>query len=136
MVKFLKRSIFDRLQELLGFFPIVGIVGARQVGKTTLAKIFSEDSVYLDLEDDRDRAKLQNDPLYFFQQYSDRTVILDEVQLMPEISRALRGVIDADRRPGRFILLGSASPVLLKQTSESLAGRIATSNCAHSFWGN
>jgi uncharacterized protein len=125
MVKLIERSLRPKLIELLSYFPAVGLVGARQVGKTTLAKSMGGDTMYLDLEDDRDRAKLEYDPQFFFQQFSDKTCILDEVQQMPEIFKILRGVIDSDRRSGRFILLGSASPILLKQSSESLTGRIA-----------
>lgn len=125
MEEYIPRYVGPHIRELLGFFPAVGVVGARQVGKTTLVKSLGIDSIYLDLENDRDRAKLAADPQFFLQQHNDRCVILDEVQQMPEIFRLLRGIIDADRRPGRFILLGSASPELLRQSSESLAGRIA-----------
>lgn len=125
MVKYISRSIESRLRELISFYPAVGLVGARQVGKTTLVKTLGQNFIYLDLEDDRDRAKLSADPHFFFQQYTDRCIILDEVQQMPEIFRLLRGAIDENRRPGRFVLLGSASPDLLRQSSESLAGRIA-----------
>ena len=109
----------------MGYFPAVGIVGARQVGKTTLVKALDMETVYLDLEDERDRAKLAADPHFFLKTYQDQCVVLDEVQQMPEIFRLLRGIIDEYRWPGRFILLGSASPELLRQSSESLAGRIA-----------
>lgn len=125
MVKYIHRTVEHELIRLLEFFPAVGIVGARQVGKTTLVKAWNKELVYLDLEDDRDRAKLAADPHFFLQMHKDRCVVLDEVQQMPEIFRMLRGIIDEDRRPGRFILLGSASPELLRQSSESLAGRIA-----------
>lgn len=125
MVNYLRRSIEQHVLSLLSYFPAVGIVGARQVGKTTLVKALDPTFVYLDLEDDRDRAKLSADPHFFFKTYENRCVVLDEVQQMPDIFRQLRAVIDENRRPGRFILLGSASPELLRQSSESLAGRIA-----------
>lgn len=125
MVKYIERTIDPELRKLLSYFPAVGVVGARQVGKTTLVKALDIDAVYLDLEDDRDRAKLAADPHFFLKTYEGQCVVLDEVQQMPEIFRLLRGIIDANRRPGRFILLGSASPELLRQSSESLAGRIA-----------
>lgn len=125
MVKYISRSIENELRKLLSYFPAVGIVGARQVGKTTLVKSLGKDMVYLDLEDDRDRAKLAADPRFFLKTYENQCVVLDEVQQMPEIFRVLRGMIDENRQPGRFILLGSASPDLLRQSSESLAGRIA-----------
>lgn len=125
MEKYISRTIETNVLELLKFFPAVGIVGPRQVGKTTLVKVLNKNFVYLDLEDDRDRAKLSADPYFYFRENSDRCIVLDEVQQMPEIFRLLRGIIDENRRPGRFILLGSASPELLRQSSESLAGRIA-----------
>jgi len=125
MERYIPRAIEPELKKLLSFFPAVGIVGARQVGKTTLVRRWDRDFVYLDLEDDRDRAKLAADPHFFLERHKDKCVVLDEVQQMPDIFRLLRGVIDQNRRPGRFVLLGSASPELLRQSSESLAGRIA-----------
>lgn len=112
----------------MGYFPTVGIIGPRQVGKTTLAKAALKDtkqaSVYLDLENPEDEAKLF-DPLLFFRDNSQKCIILDEIQRKPELFPILRSIIDEDRRPGRFILLGSASPGLIRDSSESLAGRIA-----------
>src|SRR3546814_11062263 len=70
-----------------------------------------------------DREKLK-DPGFYFSQYPEKSFILDEVQFMPEIFAELRGIIDADRRPGKFLLLGSASPDLIRNASDSLAGRI------------
>jgi len=97
------------------------------VGKTTLAKNHFSDTqkfVYLDLERNSDRAKL-TDPELFLQSNTDKTVVLDEIQFMPELFPLLRSLIDENRTPARFIILGSASPTLLRQSSESLAGRIA-----------
>ncbi|MBL4693656.1 MAG: ATP-binding protein [Magnetovibrio sp.] len=114
----------------MGRQPAVAIIGTRQVGKTTLALDIAEgrDSVYLDLESYEDRDKLQ-DPILFFNQYEDSLIILDEIHRMPELFQTLRGVIDKGRRKGkktgRFLILGSASLDLLKQSGESLAGRIA-----------
>jgi hypothetical protein len=124
--------MIDRLQKpvverLLAQFPAVGLLGARQVGKTTLAKVISREragSVYLDLERPSDLNKLSDPELYLANQ-REKLVILDEVQRTPGLFRVLRSLVDDDRRPGRFLLLGSASPDLLKQSSESLAGRIA-----------
>lgn len=107
--------------------PAVALLGARQVGKSTLARAIAADTpdaIYLDLEAQEDRGRLAN-PELFLRENRKRLVVLDEVQRAPEIFAALRPEIDADRRAGRFLLLGSASPALLKQTSESLAGRIA-----------
>ncbi|MBC8155153.1 MAG: ATP-binding protein [Bacteroidetes bacterium] len=124
----LNRFITKRLLEDLAFFPIVSLVGPRQVGKTTLAQaIRSElatDSLYLDLELTTDFEVLQNAESYL-QSHADRFVIIDEVQRKPDLFPLLRALVDQQRRPGRFLLLGSASPDLIRQSSESLAGRIA-----------
>ncbi len=114
----------------LGRQAAVALIGPRQVGKTTLARQIAEadDNVYLDLETSTDRTRLA-DPLLFLQRYADRLVIIDEVHRAPELFRELRGLIDEGRRSGkrngRFLILGSASMNLLRQSSESLAGRIA-----------
>jgi uncharacterized protein len=122
------RSNTMEIQRLLAWFPAVCMVGARQVGKTTLARSLAamegQAAVYLDLEAERDRRKLK-DPYLFFKRYENQCVVLDEVQRMPGLFEQLRGIIDENRRPGRFLLLGSAAPALLQQSSESLAGRIA-----------
>ncbi len=118
-----------KISEHLQWTPAVGILGPRQVGKTTLAKTFAGDAqdpasaVYLDLDSSQALAKLQNAPA-FLGANRHRLVILDEIQNQPQILSELRGEIDADRRPGRFLLLGSASFKLLKQ-SQSLAGRLS-----------
>ncbi|MDX8441421.1 MULTISPECIES: ATP-binding protein [Mesorhizobium] len=107
----------------------MALIGPRQVGKTTLALQIGEDldALYLDLESREDRNKL-SDPALFLRAYEDRLVILDEIHRMPELFQELRGLIDAGRRrgrrTGRFLLLGSASMDLLRQSGESLAGRI------------
>jgi predicted AAA+ superfamily ATPase len=95
------------------------------VGKTTLVKNLKleKDNLYLDLEKSSDRAKLV-DPELFLKAHADKTVILDEIQLMPELFSELRSLIDEQREPGRFILLGSASPDLIRKSADSLAGRI------------
>jgi predicted AAA+ superfamily ATPase len=114
-------------QNALKRAPAVALLGARQVGKSTLARAIAAETsgtLYLDLEAEEDRARLAN-PALFLRENRQRLVVLDEVQRAPEIFTALRPEIDADRRAGRFLLLGSASPALLRQTSESLAGRIA-----------
>jgi predicted AAA+ superfamily ATPase len=107
----------------------VALIGPRQVGKTTLALEIAEQSnaVYLDLESRTDRDKLA-DPVLFLRAYEDRLVILDEIHRMPDLFQELRGLIDQGRRrgrrAGRFLILGSASMDLLRQSGESLAGRI------------
>lgn len=126
----LARRLSTRLNDLLGHFPAVVLLGPRQVGKTTLALEIAETkpSVYLDLEDDTDLAKLA-DPVRYFADHERELVILDEVHRLPELFQTLRGVIDRGRRQGRpsgqFLLLGSAAMDLLRQSGESLAGRIA-----------
>lgn len=108
----------------------VALLGPRQVGKTTLAFHLGEatNALYLDLEDRADREKL-SDPAFFLGQYEDRLVILDEIHRVPELFQTLRGLIDKGRRVGkrngRFLLLGSAAIEILRQSGESLAGRIA-----------
>lgn len=120
----------SKLNELLGRFPAVVLLGPRQVGKTTLAKQCAVDrgGIYLDLESQRDLSKL-SDPEDYLSQREDRLVILDEIQRVPELFPSLRGLIDEGRsrgfREGRFLLLGSASLELIQQSSETLAGRIA-----------
>jgi predicted AAA+ superfamily ATPase len=118
------------VEDALGYQAAVALIGPRQVGKTTLALQIAEklDALYLDLEDSEDRAKLTN-PALFLESQENRLVILDEIHRVPELFQTLRGVIDKGRRKGngvgRFLVLGSASLDLLRQSGESLAGRIA-----------
>ncbi len=123
----IKRSLESDILQSLDQFPAVGIIGSRQVGKTTLAMMIAEGrpdrAVYLDLERPSDLAKLGDAELYL-RSRADSLVIIDEVQRRPDLFPAVRSLIDEQRRPGRFLLLGSASPALLRQSSESLAGRI------------
>ena len=122
------RVLSGELLELLDQFPAVVLTGPRQCGKTTLAHLLAGElgrsSTYLDLENLADRRKL-TDPDAFLDPLAGELVILDEVQRIPDLFPQLRGIIDRRREPGRFLLLGSASPVLLRQAGESLAGRIA-----------
>ncbi len=126
----IERRLQTRLRDLLREYPAVALLGPRQVGKTTLAHevAVSVDSVYLDLESPADRAKL-SDPELYLADHEDRLVILDEVHRVPDLFQSLRGLIDRGRlkgrRVGRFLLLGSASMDLLRQSGETLAGRIA-----------
>jgi predicted AAA+ superfamily ATPase len=119
------RKIIAEFEEYLALFPATGIIGPRQVGKTTLARQMAgkADFLYLDLESQTDRDKLE-DPVYFLSQFSDRCVILDEIQFMPSLFADLRGIIDTNRRPGWFIILGSASPDIIRNSADTLAGRI------------
>lgn len=126
----LRRRITERLQTMIAQVPAVALLGARQVGKTTLAKTIAKDinSIYLDLEAPEDLLKL-SDPSSFLSAHADKLVILDEIQRSPELFSVLRGLIDKNReqgrRAGQFLLLGSASMDLMRQSSESLAGRIS-----------
>ena len=120
------RRLAPLLRQSLRRFPAVGLVGSRQVGKTTLAKAVAAEatgSLYLDLERPADLARLR-EPEMYLELHQDELVILDEVQRLPGLFPVLRALIDAHPRHGRFLLLGSASPELLRQSSESLAGRI------------
>lgn len=121
-----------RLAALLRSHPVTALLGPRQVGKTTLARMVGDElsrtSLYLDLERPSDRAKLA-DPELFLRKQAKKLTILDEVQRMPDLFPLLRSLVDerirAGEKAGHFLVLGSASPALLQQSSESLAGRIA-----------
>jgi predicted AAA+ superfamily ATPase len=121
----IERLIHTEFEFSVSNLPVTGIIGPRQVGKTTLVKTFTykKSFLYLDLEKLSDLNKL-NDPELFLSSIPDHTIILDEIQHKPELFPLIRSLVDENRIPGRFIILGSASPVLLKQSSESLAGRI------------
>jgi len=122
-----RRRYLERVQGLLERFPVVAIIGARQVGKTTLARqLVARDwdtVTVFDLEDPRDVARL-SDPMLALQGL-EGLVVIDEVQRRPELFPVLRVLADRPQIPARFLVLGSASPHLLRQSSESLAGRIA-----------
>lgn len=124
---YIERSLITELIERINHFPVTCIIGPRQVGKTTLAKRLmnqiEKECIYLDLELPEDQNKLLEPQLYL-EQHSEKCVILDEIQRIPQLFPVIRGLIDRHRVPGRFIILGSASPEFLKQSSETLAGRI------------
>ncbi|MSQ70520.1 MAG: ATP-binding protein [Betaproteobacteria bacterium] len=123
--------MFDRLATPLLHaaaekFPVVTILGARQVGKTTLARAAFPDFDYLDLEDPRTAERFRDDARFALDQGAATGLILDEAQAVPGLFAALRGAVDARRADnGRFILLGSAQPALVRGVAESLAGRVA-----------
>ncbi len=127
----MNRQLYNSVLQALNTMPAVAILGARQVGKTTLAhqiaSSFHKPSVYLDLELESDLAKLV-EPEIYLSQCKGRLLIIDEVQRRPELFALLRSIIDARIRNGertaQFLILGSASRELLRQSSESLAGRI------------
>lgn len=119
------RLCTDHLAQLARQFPAVLILGARRVGKTTLARQSFPGFSYLDLEDPGTHALFAEDPRFQLDARSGPGLILDEAQRLPALFDALRGAIDADRqRMGRFVILGSAQPTLIRQVAESLAGRV------------
>jgi predicted AAA+ superfamily ATPase len=127
----LPRARLRAVEADLEAFPAVTLLGPRQCGKTTLARAITEARrargeavVTLDLERPSDLARL-TDPEAFLRRHAGALVCIDEVQRRPDLFPVLRALIDEERRPGRFLLLGSASPTLLRQASESLAGRVA-----------
>lgn len=131
MQGYLPRTVQAQVNARLADFPVVAVLGPRQCGKTTLIRETvgrHPGVVYLDLERPSDLAKLRDPELFFNLQRAQGTAslfCLDEIQRAPEIFTLLRSLVDEDRRNGQFLLLGSASRDLLRQTSESLAGRIA-----------
>ena len=134
------RIVLPEIEAALRNQAAVALIGPRQVGKTTLAHEIvdmREGAVYLDLESAEDREKL-SEPVLFLRAFEDRLVVLDEIHRLPEVFSVLRGVIDQGRRSGhgigRFLILGSASMDLLRQSSESLAGRISFLEIAPFQW--
>ena len=124
----IKRVLEKQIVQSLQRFPAVGLIGARQVGKTTLAKMIAEqwpkECLYIDLERPSDYTAM-SEPERFLSRHAKKLVIIDEIQLRRELFPVLRSLIDMDRCAGRFLLLGSSSPDLVRQSGESLAGRIA-----------
>jgi predicted AAA+ superfamily ATPase len=121
----LRRNLQKRIEQLSANFPIIVILGVRQCGKSTLAKTLGRDWKYYDLENLNHLERISNDPVLFFKENSEH-VIVDEAQIYPPLFATLRGVVDEHRESnGRFILTGSASFELMKNVSESLAGRVA-----------
>ena len=126
----IRRLLYTQLLDSLQTFPVVALVGPRQVGKTSMARLLvselsqsSQKVLMLDLERPSDLVKLSDAEL-FLDPLADRLVILDEVQLRPDLFPVLRALVDAQRHPGRFLILGSATAALIQHSSESLAGRI------------
>ena len=122
-----ERKIRADIERSLKEYPVAGIVGSRQTGKTTLAKQiksnFKSKSIYLDMELPSDLNKLRDAEIYL-NQYSDNLVIIDEIQCQPSLFPLIRALVDKNRKAGHFLILGSASPQLKRQAAESLAGRI------------
>lgn len=123
----IERYIYNDLNYSLTKFPVVCITGPRQCGKTTLAKHFcagyDREFIYIDLEKMEDFRRIE-DPGLFFRDHRAGFIVIDEIQRMPSLFSEIRAEVDRDRRPGRFLILGSASPDIVRNTSETLAGRI------------
>ena len=128
MAGFIKRErLKSQLKTWLKNYPVVVLLGARQVGKSTLAKQILpswKKSLYLDLQLPKDLNKL-SDPSAFFEFYKQSLICLDEIQYKPHLFKILRGIIDSRKKNGQFLILGSAGRDLIRQSSESLAGRVA-----------
>jgi predicted AAA+ superfamily ATPase len=119
-----KRNLEPKINDLLGYFPVVIILGVRQCGKTTLAKMLRPDWHYYDLERSRDFDFITRDFEFFIKEHS-HSIIIDEAQRYPALFQELRSVVDRDRKQkNRFLLTGSSSLDLIKNVSESLAGRV------------
>jgi len=123
----IKRYLYSELNFSMEKFPVVCITGPRQCGKTTLAKFIcserGKDYVYLDLEKLEDYRRIQ-EPGLFFQDNREKLIVIDEIQRQPQLFPEIRAEVDTDRRAGRFLILGSASPDIILNTSETLAGRV------------
>ncbi len=115
---------FTQLSEATRRSPITALLGPRQCGKTTLARTFAEErqATFFDLESFPDQRRLENPELVLGS--LDGLVVLDEIQIMPELFSVLRVLVDRPENQARFLILGSASPTIIKSASESLAGRV------------
>jgi len=138
---YLHRELYSRIRKKLNSSPVVAILGPRQCGKTTLVRHLAtqeselqSNTVFLDLESPRDAAKLQHDAETFFYSHHQELICLDEIQRSPELFAIMRSVIDQNNRNAQFIVLGSASPELIRQSSESLAGRISYLELTPFLW--
>ncbi|MGM0586850.1 MAG: ATP-binding protein [Bacteroidota bacterium] len=136
MASLIPRWTSSEIQSALNRSPSVALLGPRQCGKSTLAQKVMEEyesALYLDLERPSDLRKL-DDPEWFLSTQHDRLICLDEIQRKPELFPILRSIIDKHDRPGMYLILGSASRELIKQSSESLAGRISFKRLTPFLW--
>lgn len=133
---YIHRYIELTIQKTIRNFPVTALTGPRQCGKSTLVKhlldVFPE-SIYLDLERPSDLRKLE-DAEWFLTSQKDKLICIDEIQRKPELFPLIRSLVDEWNRPGCFLILGSASRDLLKQSSESLAGRISYKRLTPFLW--
>ena len=122
------RQLVTKLNRLSKQFPVLAITGSRQIGKSTLARMYAEaigkELVFYDLENPSDHFALENQTTSLLESHSKQLVVIDEVQRMKSLFPVLRYLVDKDRTALRFLLLGSASPELIRDSSESLDGRI------------
>lgn len=126
----IKRLKGKEITKMLKIFPIVAVIGPRQCGKTTSAQMLAlynnPTGIYFDLESPRDRARFDDTEFFLERLVQDvDCIVIDEIQRMPELFAVLRSLVDRNKQKGKFLLLGSAAPELIKGVSESLAGRIA-----------
>jgi predicted AAA+ superfamily ATPase len=120
----LRRGIERPLKSALADTPVVLLTGARQVGKSTLAQTLVPEERYFTLDDATVLAAAQTDPAAFLGRHGDKTVVIDEVQRVPELLLAIKASVDRDRRPGRFLLTGSSDPRFVPRVADSLVGRM------------
>jgi predicted AAA+ superfamily ATPase len=134
-MEFIKRHLTNEVKESLKHFPVVAITGPRQSGKSTLVRYLlgNKKLIYLDLERMSDLRKL-DEAEWFLQSQKEKTICLDEVQRKPDIFQLIRSLVDEWRKNGSFLILGSASRDLLRQSSESLAGRISYKRLTPFLW--
>jgi uncharacterized protein len=136
MQRYINRRLSGELQHSLDHNPVTALIGPRQCGKSTLARHVLQKrpaALFLDLDLPSDLRKL-DDPEFFLKEHADRLICIDEIQQKPELFSLLRALIDQDRRPGRFLILGSASRDLIRQSGETLAGRIHYIELAPFVW--
>ncbi|REL24487.1 ATP-binding protein [Rhodohalobacter sp. SW132] len=135
-MSYITRELEKEVRSSLLKNPVTAVLGPRQCGKSTLVKQIIKDLkdvIYLDLERPSDLQKL-NDPEWFLSSQKEKLVCLDEIQRHPDLFPVIRSLVDEDRTPGRFLILGSASRDLIKQSSESLAGRISYKTLTPFLW--
>ncbi len=135
MERLLRRHACRQVELLLRSFPLVAVTGARQVGKSTLARQILEelDGTYVTLDDPAGLSRAAEDPAGFVR-HADGLLVVDEIQLTPELLPVIKAEIDRDRRPGRFLITGSANLLRMRQVTESLAGRSAWVELAPLLW--
>jgi len=136
MNNYIPRFLEESVQGSLKKNPVTAVLGPRQCGKSTMVKnLISkiEAVVYLDLERPSDLQKLE-DPEWYFESQKEKLICLDEIQRKPDLFPIIRSIVDENRRPGRFLILGSASQELIRQSSESLAGRISYKTLTPFLW--